>query len=146
MSFTYAYARPALTVDAVVFARDAAALKVLLIRRAKEPFKGRWALPGGFLDVGESPEHAVARELAEETGLKVETLTQLGAYGDPLRDPREHVVSIAFFGLTTAGAHAPVAADDASEAAWHAVDGLPPLAFDHARIVADALARVRSDA
>lgn len=146
MSSTYAYARPALTVDAVVLGLDTDALKVLLVRRGEEPFKGKWALPGGFVRVGESPDAAVARELSEETSVQVRRLVQLGAYGEPDRDPREHVVTIAFIALTPVCEHVPAAATDAVEAAWHPTDGLPGLAFDHARIIADAIARLRDEA
>jgi len=96
MSYTYEFARPALTVDAVVFALDEAELKVLLIRRGLDPFKGKWALPGGFVRVNESLSEAVARELEEETHLRCTYLEQLGAWGDPGRDPREHVVTVAW--------------------------------------------------
>lgn len=146
MSFTYEYARPALTVDAVVLGPDNDDLKILLVRRGCEPFKGKWALPGGFIHVGESPEAAVARELAEETSVQVKRLVQLGAYGDPARDPREHVVTIAFLALTPICEHAPAASTDAAEAAWHPTDDLPALAFDHGSIVADAIERLRAEA
>lgn len=145
MSFTYEYARPALTVDAVIFGLDPESLKILLIKRGIEPFKGKWSLPGGFVRVGEAPEHAVARELAEETGVKVKRLVQLSVYGDPQRDPREHVVSIAYICLTPLMDHAPAADTDADEAAWHALDELPSLAFDHAQIVHDAMERMRAE-
>lgn len=145
MPFTYAHARPALTVDAVVFGLDDENLKILLIRRAIEPFKGKWALPGGFVQVGESPEAGVARELAEETSLTPRALTQVGTYGDPTRDPREHVVTVAFFALVRLGAQKVFAATDAEQAAWFPLDEVPLLAFDHAKIVDDALARLRFD-
>lgn len=146
MAFTYKYARPAVTVDAALFGLDEEDLKILLIRRGGEPFKGHWALPGGFVQVGEAPETAVARELEEETGLRVKRLVQLGAYGAPDRDPREHVISIAFLGLTPIGEHNPKADTDADAVAWHALDDLPPLAFDHGKIVDDALERLRAEA
>lgn len=145
MSHTYEYPRPALTVDAVVFGLDDENLKILLIRRGLEPFKDRWALPGGFVQVGESPDAAAARELDEETALTPRVLTQIGAYGDPGRDPREHVVTVAYFALVRLGAQAVAAATDAAQAAWFALDELPALAFDHAKIVDDALARLRFD-
>lgn len=132
--FCYRYPRPALSVDCVIF-RGA---EVLLIERGGDPFKGSWALPGGFLDVDEAPADGAERELQEETGLRGIALQQIGAFGEPGRDPREHVVSIAFFGEADAGA-VPVAADDAAAARWWPLDELPDLAFDHADILRAAL-------
>lgn len=140
---TYKYPRPALTVDAVVFGLDAGNLKVLLIRRGIEPFAGRWALPGGFAQVGESPEKAVRRELAEETGLAKVFLEQLATFGEPDRDPREHVVTIAYYALVNLTEHPPSAASDAAGADWFAAVTPPPLAFDHQRILRTALERLR---
>lgn len=140
-SYVYAYPRPMVTVDAVVFCGDGANRRVALIRRRNEPFAGRWALPGGFVDMDESLEHAVARELAEETGLRGIALRQLHAFGDPGRDPRGRNICVTYVGETDTAA--PLrAADDAAEAAWHPVDALPPLAFDHGNIVAMALERI----
>jgi 8-oxo-dGTP diphosphatase len=125
---------PSLTVDCVVFDRDG---RLLLIRRKNPPFRGRFALPGGYVDYGETTEHAAARELAEETGLVAVTLSLVGVYSDPDRDPRGHVVSIAYR-VGVAG-HDVCAGDDASHAAfvedWRAEE----LAFDHRKIVEDAL-------
>lgn len=146
MAFTYKYARPAVTVDAALFGLDAEDLKILLIQRGREPHKGQWALPGGFIRVGEAPDVAVARELKEETGIRVRRLVQLGAYGDPKRDPREHVISLAFLGLTPIAEHRPKADTDAHAVAWHSLDDLPALAFDHADIVNDAVDRLRLEA
>lgn len=143
MPFTYAYARPALTVDAVVFGLDEDDLKVLLIQRAQDPFAGRWALPGGFVHVGEDLDEAVRRELAEETGLTKVFLEQLCTVGTPDRDPREHVVSVAHYALVRLSDHRVQAATDASDAAWFALDDLPRLAFDHEDIVDTAIARLR---
>ena len=143
MPFPYAYARPALTVDAVVFGLDEDDLKILLIQRAQEPFAGRWALPGGFVHVGEDLDEAVRRELAEETGLTKVFLEQLCTVGTPDRDPREHVVSVAHYALVRLSDHRVQAATDASDAAWFALDDLPRLAFDHEDIVDTAIARLR---
>lgn len=143
MSYTYPYPRPAVTADVVLFGRGVGGLQVLLIERGHPPFAGCWALPGGFVDSDEPLERAARRELDEETGLEVGPLEQLGAYGDPGRDPRGHVVTIAFVGLVEAAAHRPRAASDAARCAWFPVDALPPLAFDHDRIVADGLERFR---
>ncbi len=125
---------PSLAVDCVVF--DPAG-RLLLIRRKNPPFQGQYALPGGYVDYGESTEHAAARELAEETGLVATRVALVGVYSDPQRDPRGHVVSIAYR-IETAG-HDPHAGDDAAAAAfvagWEDLD----LAFDHSTIVADAV-------
>lgn len=130
------YLAPALTVDAVLLkGREA-----LLIRRGREPYKGAWALPGGFVEVGERLEDAVRRELVEETGLKGDVVDLLGVYSDPARDPRGHTVS-AVYVLKVAGiVDVGQAGDDADEARWFPLDALPPLAFDHDRILADARA------
>jgi 8-oxo-dGTP diphosphatase len=127
---------PALAVDCVVF--DPAG-RLLLIRRKNPPFRGQYALPGGYVDYGESTEHAAARELAEETGLVATNVALVGVYSDPHRDPRGHVVSVAYRVETES--HVPHAGDDAATAAfipdWEELD----LAFDHRRIVADAVSR-----
>ncbi len=141
--FTYEYARPALTTDCVVFGLDDEALKVLLIQRDIPPFEGEWALPGGFVHVGESLEAAARRELKEETALEGFFLEQLHSYGDPDRDPREHVVTVSYFGLVNLIDHPPRAATDARNAGWFGLDDLPSLAFDHQQIVDTALERLR---
>ncbi len=143
MSHTYPYARPALAVDCVVFGLDENDLEVLLIRRDLEPFAGKWALPGGFVRVDESVDDAARRELSEETGLGRVFLEQLYTFGDPGRDPRDRVVTVAYYALVNLGAHRVKAATDAREAAWFAVTDLPRLAFDHDAIVAMALERLR---
>jgi 8-oxo-dGTP diphosphatase len=129
---------PSLAVDCVVF--DPAG-RLLLIRRGNPPFQGQYALPGGYVDYGESTEHAAARELAEETGLVATRVALVGVYSDPQRDPRGQVVSIAYR-IETAG-HAPRAGDDAAAAEF--VDGWADLdlAFDHRSIVADAVRQPR---
>jgi 8-oxo-dGTP diphosphatase len=124
---------PKLTVDAVWVHRR----QVLLIERGRPPFRKCWALPGGFVEAGESTERAVERELWEETGLKAQVARLVGVYSDPGRDPRGPTVTIAYamkgqFGPARGG-------DDAGAAHWWSIDALPPLAFDHSRIVGDAL-------
>ena len=135
----YDWPRPAVTTDIVVLADREAGLSILLIRRKGEPFAGQWALPGGFLDQGETLPACAARELKEETGLVAPDLTLVGAYGDPGRDPRGWTVSVAWLARVSADL-SPVAGDDAAEVGWFAIDALPELAFDHGRIVAEALA------
>ncbi len=143
MSFTYEYARPALTVDCVVFGLDEDDLKLLLIQRDLEPFEGQWALPGGFVRVGESTDDAARRELREETGLQKVFLEQLYTFGKPDRDPREHIVSVAHYALVRMSDHRVQAATDARNAAWFAIDDASKLAFDHDKIVKTAHERLR---
>ena len=143
MPHTYDYPRAALTVDCVVFGLDEDDLKVLLIQRGQEPFAGRWALPGGFVHVDETIDQAARRELHEETGLSKVYLEQLYTIGDLGRDPRERVVTVAYYALVRLGDHRVQAATDARNAAWFAVDDPPRLAFDHDAILALALARLQ---
>jgi len=126
---------PLLAADVVIEPTDAEWPSVVLIRRANPPIG--WALPGGFVDVGETVEAAAVREAREETGLEVNQLELLGVYSDPGRDPRGHTVSTVF--VCRADGH-PIGADDAAEAGVFPLDALPPLVFDHARILADYLA------
>jgi 8-oxo-dGTP diphosphatase len=134
----YEWPRPMVTVDAVVFRRAGKRLEVLLIRRARPPFEGLAAFPGGFVDENEDLPDAAARELEEETGLSGVRLEQLGAYGRPGRDPRGHNVSVVFVGEAR-GKVAVRGGDDASEAFWAPARRPPPLAFDHAEILAEAV-------
>src|SRR5216117_3174286 len=143
MAFTYQYPRAALTVDCVVFGFDEGELKVLLIERALEPFKGKWALPGGFVRVDETLDEAARRELEEEAGLKDVFLEQLYTFGAVNRDPRERVVSVAYYALVKLAAHETKAATDATDARWFPLSKVPRLAFDHADIVATALTRLK---
>ena len=143
MPFTYEYPRPALTVDCVVFGLDENELEVMLIRRGLEPFAGRWALPGGFVHLDETLEDAARRELEEETGLSKVYLEQLYSFGAVDRDPRERVVTVAYYALVKLSDHKVKAATDATDAAWFALSDLPDLAFDHAHIVEVALERLK---
>lgn len=143
MPHTYQYSRAALTVDCVVFGFDGGGLEVLLIQRALEPFKGKWALPGGFVRVDETIDDAARRELSEETGLQNVFLEQLYTFGEVDRDPRERVVSVAHYALVKLSDHTAKAATDAAEAEWFPISKLPRLAFDHADIVAAALVRLQ---
>lgn len=132
----------AVTGDTAVFTRQDGRLMVVMIRRANEPFQDRWALPGGFVDIDEDLEAGARRELEEETGLVVDDLTQLGAYGTPGRDPRGRTVTVAYVGLVV-DLGEPIGADDAAEARLWPVEELLAqpelLAFDHHQIVADAV-------
>jgi 8-oxo-dGTP diphosphatase len=141
--FTYKFPRPALTVDCVIFGLDEEGLKVLLIKRNLEPFRGRWALPGGFVHTDESLDEAARRELREETGLQRVFLEQLYTLGDLNRDPRERVVTVAYYALANLRDHQLRATTDAENAAWFDVGDLPRLAFDHQAIIQIALTRLK---
>lgn len=130
-------AEPALATDCVVFDR---AGHVLLIRRANPPFAGAYALPGGFVEAGERVEAACRRELMEETGIAAGAVELVGVYSDPARDPRGHVISVAY--VTVIDQAAPKAGDDAAQAEWVADWRAHSLAFDHAQIIADAERRL----
>ncbi|MHB8882953.1 MAG: NUDIX hydrolase [Thermodesulfovibrionales bacterium] len=143
MTVTYKYPRPNLAVDCVVFGLDEADLKILLIQRGLPPFEGKWALPGGFVQMDETLEEAAKRELKEETGIQNLFLEQLYTFGAVDRDPRERVVSVAYYALVNLRDHKLMAATDARDAAWFSVDDLPPLAFDHTEISGVALKRLK---
>lgn len=151
MSYSYAYPRPAVAVDMVVIAVGERGLELLLIERGEPPYRGRWALPGGFVrvrddgDQGEDLDAAAARELHEETGLRPGDvyLQQLRAFGRPGRDTRGRVISIAYFALVPGDRLAVRGGDDAAEARWVALDRANELAFDHDEIVAFAVAELR---
>ncbi len=133
MSFTYKYPRPALTVDAIVL-KKTHVVQVLLIQRANEPFKEMWAFPGGFVDMDETVEEAVVRELEEETSLSGIELKQFHTFSAVDRDPRHRTVSVVFYGFANEKA-IPIAGDDAKNAKWFGLDNLPKLAFDHQEIL-----------
>ncbi len=142
MPFSYGYPRPMLTVDIALARQGASGIEVLLIQRGHPPFEGYWALPGGFVDEGETLVHAAQRELQEETGLVGLALEQLATFGDPGRDPRGWTVSVVFWSWLEPGSPDQlIAGDDAAEAAWWPLTGLPPLAFDHAEIMTALTAR-----
>lgn len=142
-SHTYEFPRPAVTVDVVVFTIQGDALQVLLIKRGLEPFKGQWALPGGFVQQDEGLDDAARRELAEETNVRDVWLEQLYTFGAPSRDPRGRTITVAYFALIAADDRDLLAATDSAEVAWFRVDRLPALAFDHPAIVTYALQRLR---
>jgi len=135
MPYTYDYPRMALTVDAVVFRNNNGKREVLLIRRKHYPFEGMWALPGGFVDMEETCEEAIVRELMEETSLYAPGLQQLHTFSALGRDPRGRTVSVTFFGLVDHLNSTVKGGDDASEAGWFPLDQLPHLAFDHIEAV-----------
>ena len=141
--YQYRYEHMALTTDCVIFTFEDRQLKVLLIRRGAEPFKGSWAFPGGFLQMNETARDGALRELHEETGLEPAAIGELGVFSDVDRDPRERVVTIAYYALVKPSEV--VGGDDADEAAWFPVDDLPPLAFDHKKIFETAMERLRRD-
>ena len=141
--YQYKYEHPAVTTDCVIFTYEDWKLKVLLVKRGGEPYKGKWALPGGFLRNDETAKEGALRELREETGLEASAVGELGVFSDPSRDPRERVITIAFYALVKPSEVE--GGDDADEAAWFSIDELPELAFDHADIINAALERLRRD-
>jgi 8-oxo-dGTP diphosphatase len=147
MTYTYEYERPALTVDCVVFGLDLIKknLNILLIKRNLDPFKGNWALPGGFVHMDEDLEEAARRELLEETGLSNIYLEQLSTFGQPGRDPRGRVVTIAYVALVKMNDLQLHADTDASDAGWFAIGDFPSLAFDHENILDLAIIRLKSN-
>jgi 8-oxo-dGTP diphosphatase len=143
MAHTYEFPRAAITVDCVVFGFDEGDLKLLLIQRDIVPFMGKWALPGGFVRLDESLEEAALRELQEEAGVGRVYLEQLFTFGDLKRDPRERVVTVAYYALVKLSDHRVKGATDARNAAWFSVSDLPRVAFDHDKIIEAALDRLK---
>lgn len=140
-NYCYKYPHPSVTTDCVIFGFDGSKLKVLLIERGIEPYKGRWAFPGGFLKMEESAEEGALRELQEETGLTGAYIEQFHTFTDPKRDPRERVITIAYFALVRI--RDVKGGDDAAKAQWFALDEIPQLAFDHDMILRMAQSRLR---
>ncbi len=143
MNYTYEFERANLTVDCVVFGLDHEDLKIMLIQRGLEPFKGEWALPGGFARVNETLEETARRELKEETGIEKVYLEQLYTFDAKDRDPRERIITVAYYALVKLEGHNIQATTDARKAAWFSVDDLPELAFDHEDLVDAALERLK---
>ena len=141
MKYCYKYPHPSVTTDCVIFGFDGNQLQVLLIERGIEPYKGRWAFPGGFLNMEESAEEGALRELKEETGLTGAYIEQFHTFTDPNRDPRERVITIAYYALVRI--QEVKGGDDAAKAQWFALDEVPQLAFDHDLILRRALKRLR---
>ena len=139
--YCYRYPHPAVTADCVIFGFDGVSIKVLLIQRAIDPYKGKWALPGGFMNIDESAEECARRELEEETGLKTASVEQFYTFTDVMRDPRERVITVAHYALVRLSEVK--GGDDASKAQWFVQSEIPSLAFDHDRILRMALARLK---
>ncbi|MDE6522842.1 MAG: NUDIX hydrolase [Muribaculaceae bacterium] len=139
--YCYKYPHPAVTTDCVIFGFDGEELKVLLIERGIDPYKGHWAFPGGFLNPDESAETGALRELKEETGIESAYIEQFHAYSAPDRDPRERVITIAYMALVKI--QEARGGDDAADAKWFPIGKTPSLAFDHDLILRDALTRLR---
>ena len=141
LKYHYKYPHPSVTTDCVIFGFDGTKLNVLLIERGIEPFKGHWAFPGGFLKMDESAEDGALRELQEETGLQGAYIKQFHAFSDPQRDPRERVLTIAYYALVRM--QEVRGGDDAAKVEWFALDKVPSLAFDHGLILRTALMELR---
>jgi 8-oxo-dGTP diphosphatase len=141
-AYSYRYPHPAVTTDVVVFTIREQRLQLLLVRRAAEPYRKAWALPGGFLDIDEDLESCAKRELEEETGVTGVYLEQLYTFGCPARDPRERVISVTYYALVPSDKIELRPASDAADARWFPLDGIPDLAFDHQEIVALAHSRL----
>ena len=140
-TYTYDYPRPAVTTDCVIFGYDGKELKVLLIERGIEPFKGCWAFPGGFLNMDEDALAGARRELKEETGLENAFIEQFHTFSEPGRDPRGRVITIAHYALVKI--QEVEGGDDAAQARWFPIGEVPPLAFDHDRILRMAMSRLK---
>lgn len=144
LKYHYKYPHPAVTTDCVVFGYDGRQLKVLLIERGNEPDKGKWAFPGGFLNIDEPADEGARRELEEETGLTVNDIRQFHTFANPKRDPRERVISIAYYAIIKI--QDVKGGDDAAKAAWFDIDDMPELAFDHDLMFNLALKALRRQA
>ncbi len=138
MAYTYNYPRASVTVDIVILCPHEKQTKLLLIQRGNEPYKNKWAFPGGFIEMDEMLVESAVRELHEETGLQGVKLQQFRAYGDPGRDPRGRTVSVVFYGFTDIKNSIVAGSDDAKNAAWFSLDNIPDMAFDH-NLVLDEL-------
>ncbi len=143
-NYCYEYPRPSFTTDCVIFGFDAGELKLLLIERGIEPFKGKWAFPGGFLNMDENSDECARRELFEETGIENVFIEQLYTFSDVNRDPRGRVITVAYYALVKLSDFKIQAGDDAQSAKWFPISQIPSLAFDHNLILRIALNRVRA--
>lgn len=143
--YTYQYPHPAVTTDCVIFGYDGRDLHILLIERGLEPYKGSWALPGGFMKMDETVEECARRELQEETNVKEIYLKQFQVFSDVHRDSRERVLTVAFYALVRKSDFELLAGDDANDASWFLLDELPPLAFDHHQIIKAARQKLQDE-
>lgn len=141
LKYCYKYPHPSVTTDCVIFGFDGTKLSVLLVKRGVEPYKGRWAFPGGFMNMDESAEEGALRELQEETGLKGAYIRQFHTFTAPERDPRERVITIAYYALVRM--QEVTGGDDADDARWFTLDEVPQLAFDHDQILRKAQKALR---
>jgi 8-oxo-dGTP diphosphatase len=139
------YPKPSVTVDTIIFAMKDSEIFLLLIERKHDPFKGKWAIPGGFVDINESLADAACRELKEETTLTNVELEQFHSYGDPGRDPRGRTITVSYRTLLAKIPGDIKGADDAADARWFPIDALPELAFDHQKIITAAKDALRAD-
>lgn len=144
LNYHYKYPHPSVTTDCVIFGYDGRDMKVLLVKRGREPYKGKWAFPGGFLNMDESADVGALRELCEETGLRAANVTQFHTFTAPGRDPRERVISVAYYAFVRL--QEVKGGDDAAEASWYRLDDIPPLAFDHEQMFDIAVKSVREKA
>lgn len=142
-NYCYDYPRPAVTADCIIFGFDEGELKLLLIERGIEPFKGKWAFPGGFLKMNETTDECARRELVEEAGIEPEFIEQLYTFSEVDRDPRGRVITVAYFALVKLDGYIIQAGDDAKNVRWFPLSQIPSLAFDHDRIIRIALNRLR---
>jgi 8-oxo-dGTP diphosphatase len=141
LKYCYKHPHPAVTADCVIFGYDDNNIKVLLIQRGNEPYKGHWAFPGGFMNIDETAEQCALRELEEETGLKDVKVEQFYTFTDVNRDPRERVISIAYYGKIQLSNVK--GSDDADDAQWFSLDEIPNLAFDHDLVLSKALEKIK---
>jgi 8-oxo-dGTP diphosphatase len=141
LKYCYRHPHPAVTADCVIFGYDDNNIKVLLIQRGNEPYKGHWAFPGGFMNIDETAEQCALRELEEETGLKDVKVEQFYTFTDVNRDPRERVISIAYYGIIQLSNVK--GSDDADDAQWFSLDEIPNLAFDHDLVLSKALEKIK---
>lgn len=141
--YCYKYPHPAVTADCVVFGIDGEEVSILLIERKNDPYKGHWAFPGGFLNMDEDAETGALRELEEETGMRLDHVTEFGSFSDVHRDPRERVITIAFYAVVKKSDVK--GGDDAAQAQWFSLDNVPPLAFDHDLMLRKALHKFKED-
>lgn len=142
--YTYKYPHPSVTADCVVFGYEGKKLHILLIERRNNPYKGHWALPGGFMEMDETIEECASRELAEETGINGIRLEQFHIFSEVDRDPRERVLSVAFLALVRKADYNVTGRDDAARAEWFSMEDLPSLAFDHAAIIGMAITKLQN--